>query len=135
MVVSICHTSALTEPIARDSRVALDSRGEESEMTPTELQERENRGWERKITVFRNPTALSSNPSTARERAEARPLRSCSWTNFVEGGKGLRQALKKFLQFFDKALHLNPSPRPVVCHDDEVGRALRRAEHHMSLLL
>lgn len=38
----------------------------------------------------------------------ARPLRPRSWTNFVAGGKGLRQALEKFLQFFDKALHLDP---------------------------
>jgi len=34
----------------------------------------------------------------------ARPLWPRSRTNFVAGRKGLRQALEKFLQFFDKAL-------------------------------
>lgn len=59
-------------------------------------------------------------------RTQTRPLRS--WTNFVANGKDLRQALEKFLQFFDKALHL--SPRVSLSRAQQSRGSLQRVEHH-----
>lgn len=54
----------------------------------------------------------------------------------MAGRKDLRQALQKFLQFFDKALHLNPRVlRFSVCHDGEVGELTTRlASYELTLV-
>lgn len=63
MAVSICHTSALTEPIAWfSSSSRLSERGEESEMTPAELQER-TEVWKEKLLFSETPRYFF-NPTT-----------------------------------------------------------------------
>lgn len=134
IVDSICHTSALTEPIARFSRPSrLLGRGEELEMTPAELQERIG-VWEEKLLFSETPRHFSNPTTRARKLVHLRP---CSWANFVAGGKGLRQALEKFLQFFDKALHLNPSPSVLSCAMtmNSVGLTTRRASYERLTLV
>lgn len=64
MVVSICHTSVLTEPIARFSSSSrlFGERGEESEMTPAKLQERTGVGGEK--LLFSETPRHFPNPTT-----------------------------------------------------------------------
>lgn len=83
------------------STIRVEGGAEKSGVMPAELRE-PGEGWGEKLLFSESPPA-SLTPS------HTRPLRPRSWTNFVAGGKGLRQALEKFLQFFDNALHLlNP---------------------------
>lgn len=94
------------------------------------------RGLGRKITVFRKPSGIP-NPATRELVHSSHVHGQTLW----RAGKGLRQVLEKFLQFFDKVLHPPippPLPLPRVLKLRYVtatkSGSLRHAKHHTSLL-